>query len=394
MGSSFALGRLPSFALVALVACKGQAPGEPPPRGVASAQAASIGSAQAASFPSSPPRPVASEVLAFEKALRSRKLSLPALRQHAPQLAFGKGTLGQLTKDALRVFDTSDFQLLAEVPLESPRAVVALADGALLAIGAKVVLRWERDKRRPATLPRPVLLPTAQIYADAQQPDALWVFDDQRRAGVAAGAPTLQLYRLLPGSEALPLPEQSIELGTPAGGSFGVTREGVWLYVTSGQGERLGPSGARLSKLSLGDAALPTWVLPARRLDQSLWVADSGRVSRVLVSPTYKLLGTTQLSGKAIAADAGDEGRLLAVVLATDAEPRFELALLDQDLALRGRAALPADEPTTGDDWVKVVTANQQVSVAARAGLVAVGGPGRLKIFDASAKAIFSIPSM
>jgi hypothetical protein len=350
-------------------------------------------SSQVASFPSSVARPVASEVLAFEKALRSQKLSLPALRQHAPQLAFGKGALGQLTKDALRVFDTADFQLLAEVPLESPRAVVALADGALLAIGAKVVLRWERDKRRPTTLPRPVLLPTAQIYADAQQPDALWVFDDQRRAGVATGTPTLQLYRLLPGSEALPLPEQSIELGTPAGGTFGVTREGVWVYVTSGQGERLGPGGARLSKLSLGDAALPTWVLPARRLDQSLWVAERGQVSRVLVSPTYKLLGTAELSGKAIAADAGDEGRLLAVVLATDAEPRFELALLDQDLVPRGRAALPADEPTTGDDWVNAVTANQQVVVAARAGLVAVGGPARLTIFDASAKPVFSIPS-
>ncbi|HEX2874126.1 MAG TPA: hypothetical protein VHP33_22885 [Polyangiaceae bacterium] len=350
-----------------------------------------MGSSQAASFPSSAAaRPVASEVLAFEKALRSRKLPLPALRQHAPQLAFGKGTLGQLTKDALRVFDTGDFQLLAEVPLESPRAVVALADGALLAIGAKVVLRWEREKRRPTTLPRPVLLPTAQIYADAQQPDTLWVFDAQGRG---AGAPTLQLYRLLPGSEALPLPEQSIELGTPAGGSFGVTREGVWLYVTPGQGERFGPGGARLSKLALGDAALPTWVLPARRLDQSLWVAEHGQVSRVLVSPTYKLLGTAQLSGKAIAADAGDEGRLLAVVLVTDAEPRFELALLDQDLAARGRAALPADEPTTGDDWVKAVTANQQVAVAARASLVAVGGPARLTIFDASAKPVFSIPS-
>lgn len=384
---------LPSLALAALVACQEQPPGRPLPRAVASAQVASLGSAEAASPPTSLPRPVASEVLAFEKALRGRKLSLPALSQHAPQLAFGKGALGQLTRDALRVFDTGDFQLLAELPLESPRAVVALADGALLAIGAKSVLRWEKDKRRPTTLPRPVLLPGAHVYADAQQPDTLWVFDDQRRAGIAAGAATLQLYRLLAGSEAVPLPEQSIELGSAAGGTFGVTREGVWLYLTPGRGERLGPGGARLSKLSLGDAALPTWVLPARRLDQSLWVTESGQVSRVLVSPSYKLLGTAQLAGRVLAADVGDEGRLLAAVVATEAGPRFELALLDQELVSRGRVALPTDEPTTGDAWVKVVTENQQVAVAARAGLVAVGGPARVTIFDASAKPVFSIPS-
>jgi hypothetical protein len=384
---------LPSLALAALAACKEQAPGEPSLDAVASALAASKNSMQTAAPSKSAARPVASEVLAFEKALRSRKLSLPPLREHVPQLAFGKGAIGQLTKDALRVFDTGDFQLLADVPLESPRAVVALADGALLAIGAKSVSRWERDKRHPTTLPRPMLLPGTQIYADAQQPDALWMFDNQRRKSVAAGGATLQLYRLLPGAEAVPLPEQSIELGTPAGGTFGVTREGVWLYVTPGHGERLGPGGARLSKLSLGDAEVPTWVLPARRLDQSLWVTENGQVSRVLVSPSYKQLGTAKLDGRVVAVDVGDEGRLLAAVLVTEAGPRFELALLDQELASRGRVALPMEEPTADDDWVKTVTENQQVAVAARAGLVAVGGPRRLTIFDASGKPVFSIPS-
>jgi hypothetical protein len=241
-----------------------------------------------------------------------------------------------------------------------------------------------------------MLLPGAQIYADAQQPDALWVFDEQRRTGIAArtnAAATLQLYRLQPAGETVPLPEQSIELGSTPGGTFGVTREGVWLYATLGHAERLGPGGARLSKLSLGDARLPTWMLPARRLDQSLWVDESGQVSRVLVSPVYKLLGKAQLGGKVLAADVGDEGRLLAAVLVTEAGPRFELALLDQELAPRGRVALPTDEPTAEDDWVRAVTENQQVAVAARAGLVAVGGPRRLTIFDARAKPVFSIPS-
>lgn len=375
--------------LAALVACKEQAPSEPSPRAVASGS----GDPTDLGRPTRTPRPVGSEVQAFEKALRSRKLSLPALREHAPQLAFGKGAIGQLTRDALKVFDTEDFQLLADVPLESPRAVVALADGALLAIGAKSVCRWERGKKRPTLLPRPMLLPGAQIYADAQQPDALWVFDAQRRASAAAGAATLQRYRLMPDGERLPLPEQTIELSATPGGTFGVTREGVWLYLTSGLGERLGPGGTRLSKLALGEAAPPTWVLPARRLDQSLWVSESGQVSRVLVSPSYKLLAKAELGSRVLAADVGDEGRLLATVLVTEAGPRFELALWDQELALRGRVALPMEEPTAEDDWVKTVTENQQLAVAARAGLLAVGGPRRLTIFDASAKPVFSIPS-
>lgn len=383
-----------SFALAALAACKEQPPAEPsPPEAGTSALAASQRQAPEPSPTLGAARPVPSEVLAVEKAVRSQKLSLPGLRQHAPQLVFGKGTLGQLTRNALRVFDTTDFRLLAELPLESPRALAALPDGALLAIGARSLLRWERSKEHPTSLPRPVLLPGAQIYADAQRADALWVFDERGRGESAATAATLQLYRLLPGGDALVLPEQSIELGSPPGGVFGVTREGVWLYLTRGQCERLGPGGARLSKLSLGDTALPTWVLPARRLDQSLWVTESGSVTRVLVSPTYKLLGAAQLASRVVAADSGDEGRLLAAVLVTEVGPRFELALLDQELAPRGRVALAAEEPTTGDDWVRAVTENQQVAVAPRSGLVAVGGPLRVTIFDASAKAVFSIPS-
>ena len=336
--------------------------------------------------------PVSSEALAFEKSVQAKKLSLPARRIHSPQLAFGKGVLGQLGADALRVYDAADFRLLASEPLEGPRALLALADGSLLAIGAHHMLRWERDKKHAASLPRPVLLPGSQLYADAQRPDRLWVFDAEGGVG-DSHRPELLSYLLKPGPRDLPLPEQSIELRSPRGGVFGVTREGTWLYVTAGLAERFSPGGLRLSGLTLSEPVSPTWLLPARRLDQSLWLDDSGRTSRAMVSPTYKLLTSVQLPGKTLDADVGDEGRLLAALVVTGEGPRFELLLLDPELGQLGRVVLPSDPPTGDDEWVKAVMENQTLAVAGRQPRVAVGGPSRLTIFDGIGRLIFSIPS-
>jgi hypothetical protein len=337
-------------------------------------------------------RPISSAVVAFEKTLQATKLLPPALGTHSPRLAFGRGVLGQLSSAELRVFDSTDFRLVATVPVESPRALLAMADGSLLVVGARAIVRWEPDKKRPTTLPRPVLLPDADLYADPQQADVLWVFDAVPRGGGEPAPPTLSRYRLTASEARVLLPEQ-VELALPRGGVFGPTREGVWLYATAGHVERLSPGGLRLSGVTLGEQTLPTWMLPARRLDQSLWLEESGNVARVLVSPGYKQLARAKLAGKALSADVGDQGRLLAAVVVTGPGPRFELELVDQDLAPLGRAVLPTDEPTGMDDWVQVVTANQNVVVARAEPRVAVGGPSRVSIFDARGNLLFSIPS-
>src|SRR6185295_13564597 len=133
----------------------------------------------------------------------------------------------------------------------------------------------------------------------------------------------------------------------------------VWLYLALGQMERLGQGGVRLRGVWVGEGPKPTWLLPARRLDQSIWVDESGRASRVLVSPSYKHLSGVTLGGRVVAAASGNEGRLLAAVEVTGAGPRFELELLDQDLAPISRVVLPADAPTGADGWEQAVTENQ-----------------------------------
>jgi hypothetical protein len=232
--------------------------------------------------------------------------------------------------------------------------------------------------------------------------DRVWVFD---RGGTSSkAAPSLSSIPLepvergvsAPGLEPAPAPQPSIllpnqRLELEPGGSnvLGVTREGVWLHWGASKVERFGPGGARLSALKVPELPGLLWALPARRLDQSYLVDEAGGLSKALVSPSYRRLSGIRLSGPPLSADVGDEGRLIAVVVVAGAGPTFELQLFDAELRQLAKAPLPAEAPTGRDDWVKVVTENQGVSVAARQPLVAVGGPARLLIFDARAQQVF-----
>lgn len=332
---------------------------------------------------SAPSRPA----LVIERELQATRLRLPPQRRRAPRLVFGSGALARLGDDSLEVLDDSTLRSLASVPLTKARAVVAMADGAFVAIGSDGLVRWERGAQAAPPLPRPMFLPGSELFADARQPDLLWIFEPD------SAPPKLNSYRIgKPGPSALLLPEQTIELSSPRGGSFGVTREGVWLYVTSGRAERFAPGGLRLPGLSFAGDGVPTWLLPSRRLDQSAWLDENGKLTRALVSPVFKVLDRSTCVGAPYAADVGDAGRLLAVVTVTGAGPRFELVLFDADLRELGRAPLPADVPSGSEDWVRVVTRNQQLAAAPRGARVAVGGPERLTIYDDRAQVVLSIP--
>jgi hypothetical protein len=135
------------------------------------------------------------------------------------------------------------------------------------------------------------------------------------------------------------------------------------------------------------------FMLPARRLDQCYLVDQQGGLSRAVVSPTFKQLAGTRLSGPPWSVVAGDEGRLVAALAVAGEGPRFELQLFDAELVPSGRADLPGEAPTGREDWLKVVTRNQGLAVAAREPRVAVGGPDRLFVFDGQGRQLFSMPS-
>lgn len=339
----------------------------------------------AAVAPSVPPR--ASAGIAFEKELQATKLPVPGLRLQRPRLAFGRKRLAQLTPDTLRLLEPGDGREHASAPLEDPRALVVTADGSWVAVGGKETLRWDEQRPQPEHLPPIPLLPQTAVFADAQVPDLLWTFD------ATADLPTLRSFRLGPSTIGLLLPETTVALSSPGGGVFGTSREGVWLYVTAGRIERLAPSGLRLPGVSSPQIAPPTWTLPARRLDQSIWLGEDGEVSLVQVTPSFRRGARARLPANVVSAAVGDEGRLLAAVVVSQPGPRFQLVLLDAQLAELAKVELPSEAPTGASDWVKTVTANQTVVAAALDTRVAVGGPGRVAVFDAAGHQVFSIPS-
>jgi hypothetical protein len=293
-----------------------------------------------------------------------------------------------LTSAALEVWDAREARLLATIPLEEPRALLALADGALLALGRAGLVRWEPGHKAPLR-PRPVLLPGSELFADVQQPSLIWVADTDGMP------PKLNSYRIDAEQRVgVLLPEQSIVLGAEPGGTLGVTREGVFVYVTSSGAQRFAPSGAKLTPLATRGAPPPAWVLPSRRLDQSWWLEETGELRRTLVSPTFKILSRATLLSSPQAAAVGDEGRLLAVVAVAGDGPRFELRMFDPELRPLGTVALRTDSPEGRDGWAERVTRNQEVAVDPQQPRVAVGGPERLLVVDERANVILSIPSM
>jgi hypothetical protein len=296
-----------------------------------------------------------------------------------------------LTYEELRVLDSTSGELLLRQPLEGARLLVPLVDGALLAVGAKSMLRVDSQTKRSTPLGKPVLLPGGVLYPDAVAADRIWVFDELT-ASDGRSRPTLSSILLDRAPLGVLLPERSVELELPPGGLLGRTREGVFLYMGKGSAERFGPGGARLPKLPLPSLPELVWMLPARRLDQC-FLFERRRVLRALVSPSFKQLAAVELAGTLLTAAVGDEGRLLAAVVVTGAGPRFELQLFDADLAQLARVVLPSEAPTGEADWVKTVTENQGLAVAPGDGRVAVGGPGRLRVLDAAGKLLFSIPS-
>jgi hypothetical protein len=357
--------------------------GSPPAwqrRAAAAASAAALATRRSAEKPAARP----SAVVEFEKSLERSKLELAPRSFHEPKLAFGRGALGQLAGDSFVVYDLRDFKPLLREPLERPRAVLTLADGGLLAVGARDLLVWQPGWEHTKNMRRPTLLPGVELYADAQRGDRFWVFDGR--------SAELRGYQLEPGASLL-LDGQVFQLDSPAGGVLGLSREAVWLYLTPGRLERRAPNGERLSVGPFPDAPRPTWILPARRLDEAWLLEASGRLSHWLLTATARELRKVELGASVLAADVGRDGQLFAAVLVRYPGPRFDLELRGPDLASVASVPLPSDPPNGQDDWVALVTRNQELCVAQHEGRVAVGGPDRVLVFDAQGRRLFSSSS-
>lgn len=296
------------------------------------------------------------------------KLEMSKTRHFA--LAFGRRRLAQLTENAVVVRDTARWKEVVRLPLDSPRAVVALADGSFFACGAREAVRLLPHDTKAKRGKRLLLLPRSELFPDRAAPNALWV----RSAGTA-------LFRYDVESSDSFAPEEWIELEGFDRNLVGSLRDGSFVFSTAAGLSRVHGKGKAEPLLAVPPGVLR--VLPGSRPDTAWLVgAKEASLQRIVGRKLDRVAGVTFA---ATVWDADAAGQWLGVLELEqpDGAPRsFVLEVFDTDGNRHFRAALPADESGT-PDWVSRLTRDRHLSVSSEPPLVAVGGPGRLDVFRA-----------
>ncbi|MCC6213934.1 MAG: hypothetical protein IT376_03635 [Polyangiaceae bacterium] len=362
-------------ALVAL-GCE-RSPGEPPtdpPRSVEGGVAARPDAAL----------PEAGSAQALAE-IRSGTLRVAPARTPAQVLALGRGRLARVTATGVEVHDLRvDAGASMEAPLAGARRVVALPDGALLALGRDASLWFDARGKAPVTVGRVSLFPEAVVHPDLADATRVWV---------APGFGTaLYEYALDPRRGALHLAgDLPLELADHDGRVLGATRDGTLLYSTAEglfrRGGRGRPARLVLEGLELG-AILR--VLPTTRVDRAVFVHADGRAVLAQVAPSFRALRTVALPGDV--RDVASGGERLAVVHVEQGKGRprvWHLAVIHLDGPGRLDVALGEDGPDlASDDWEARVTADRNVVVSADGALVAVGGRGAVRVWSTESGAL------
>jgi len=327
-----------------------------------------------------PAGPSASEVASARRAIvaklvasalsdvRARKLELAAPEWEECRVAFGRRLFVRLGPSALEAFSVPSMTPLFTEPLEEPRALVELAGGSVLAIGAEATLRVDPDAKTPVRLPRVPATPGAVFLPERRNSTQIWGI--HRGAGIAARH-ELALDRTSSLTD-------TITLEGYDGGPIAAMKNGELLFRSS-DGVRITVPEGRPRRAR---AELRAWrLLPARRVDQAFAVSAEGAVELWQLGEGLLVRQRMTLGARPISAvSAGD--RLAAVLVhETPAGRSFELRVLSADGKSLLARPLAAPAATLGDDWAAQLVADHGVALSESDGFVAVGGPTRLRVF-------------
>jgi hypothetical protein len=317
--------------------------------------------------------------------LRARGLELAPRSVPAARLAFGRGRLGQLTREALVVRDTRSFQVVVELPVEAPRRLVGLGDGSLLVAGRERVLRLPKDAARPEDHGRVTLFADSTILPDARDAQRFWV--------AHPGDRTLYLYQLHDSGARGMLPfEQLLPAEGCDGRGLTTLGDGSFACTTATGLRHFWPEGKRVD-LPLPPASGGVWrLLPKNRIDQVWMARDQGKLELYQLGATAAPLRTLELRDQPI--DIAAQGNSVAMV--SVAHPRGEarrwsVVVLDEQGKELMHAVVPGAENVAADDWVAELLLDRSVVLSRDETQVAVGGPSSLAVWDiASGRELFS----
>jgi hypothetical protein len=307
--------------------------------------------------------------------VHEQKLEILPPRDETPRLSFGKGRLVQAMKDKVVFRDTKDGAVVAESALGAVYAVTEGADGSLIALGLSGGARLEARSSRPHGFPHVAFFPGAALFPDLEDPSHFYVY--------YAGEQQLFLYAFeaeagsfLPIEDRFPLTGC---LGAPA-----LTRDGAFLCTTADGIERRAPRGREAHfKLPAGVPAAVR-LLPAKRLDELFSVSRTGEVVHLRLQQGVPVLGRFRLPALPFAAVTNAE--VLAFVLVSPPAPgnarRFTLLVTDLEGRERFKVDLPSKSALAGEDWVKAVIGDKNLTISAFEPFVAVGGAEAVTVWD------------
>lgn len=359
---------------------------EPPsnqPQRLSREAASSLERLLAAPRPSA--RPLASAVVSEVAALRDTRLTLEPRRTPQNKLAFAGNRLAILGNEELVVRRLPDFRVILRGPLSDARALLALVDGSLLVVARDQTYWLQSGQTKLRKFPHLTFLPGATLLPDLREPPRFWLLN-----GFGG-----QLYHY-----ALDAPDAGqldlltfFDLSGFEQRGFALLKDGSFIYAAEHGFRRFfSPSHASVLKISgeLGDVR----VFSARRLDQAWLIEPGGRARLVQLSSSISVLQTLELEPTLYDVEVTDDFiAALRVIEKTDTPRRFELCVYDPRGEKRFSAELPS-EPVSGVDehWVETLTRDKNLAVSQRAGLVAVGGPGFLAVWNAKTGERLEVP--
>lgn|GEM_PF-1196024 len=332
---------------------------------------------------------------ALLSAWRVAHLELAARAAPGGKLAFGRNWVARLTATELQVFDTKTFHLQLRTPASGYSQVISAADGGLLAMDGKHLIRLEPRAVSFQRYARPTFFPDSQLIPDPLDYEALYVFH--------RSSPTLYKYTL-ENADPLHLPIlQTIPLGSSNGNpstdpstasthssAFSTLRDGAFVVGTenrivlstaggSSRAYSLRSRERRILRLVAGTAIRQAWVLWD---DAELQLVQFGQTRATVLEAVHS-------EGAPLDLEA-DKKQLLTLELTSPGTSPRRFDVVGRELSgkvrFRVNAGLLVDG--AGADWVGRALRDKQLALSRFEPLFALGGENALRVFSTKTGAL------
>lgn len=300
--------------------------------------------------------------------VRSRELRMAAPGFQLQPLAFGKNLFVRLAGNHFEAYSMPSGVLSFEYPVEDPLGTVEIAGGSVVVVSSAASYRIDPAAKEPVRLPAIPFLPGTVLVPDRKDSGSLW---SVHTAGRVLARQVLDIT----GKRRI---DGVFTLADYDGGPVTAMRDGALVYRAEGGVRRALPGGvARALKSEL----VPWRLLPGRRVDQVWAVADDGRVELWQIADRIGV--QTRASLGAPPFDVASNSDYLAGIVVeegTGAPRRFRLVVLSEKGDAVMREELPMEPPAEGERWAAIEGRNRHVALADTEPLVAVGGPGGVRV--------------